>query len=73
MDSVGVREELADMCRRLASVGYFVLLPNLYYRKVRSVDLDADRLRDPAYADRLELMWTLNRSLVEARRAGFSG
>ena len=63
MDSVGVREELADMCRRLASVGYFVLLPNLYYRKVRSVDLDADRLRDPAYADRLELMWTLNRSL----------
>lgn len=64
MDSVGVREELADMCRRLATVGYYVLLPNLYYRKVRHVDLDADRLRDPAYGEKLELMWTLNRSLT---------
>ncbi len=63
MDSVGVREELADMCRRLASVGYCVLLPNLYYRLARSVDLDADRLSDPAYAEKLELMWKLNRSL----------
>jgi dienelactone hydrolase len=46
MDSVGVREELSDMCRRLASVGYCVLMLNLHYRKVRHVDLDADRLRD---------------------------
>lgn len=53
MDSVGVREELSDMCRRLATVGYYVLLPNLYYRKARCVDLDADRLRDPAYVYRL--------------------
>ena len=64
MDSVGVREELSDMCRRLATVGYCVLMPNLYYRKVRHVDLDANRLRDPAYAGQLELMWTLNRSLT---------
>ena len=64
MDSVGVREELSDMCRRLATVGYYVLLPNLYYRKARHVDLDANRLRDPAYAEKLELMWTLNRSLT---------
>ena len=32
MDAPGVREELYDMARRLATVGYFVLLPNLYYR-----------------------------------------
>ena len=64
MDSVGVREELSDMCRRLATVGYYVLLPNLYYREVRCVDLEANRLRDPAYAEKLELMWTLNRSLT---------
>lgn len=32
MDAPGVREELHDMARRLASVGYFVVLPNLYYR-----------------------------------------
>jgi carboxymethylenebutenolidase len=63
MDSMGVREELADMCRRIATVGYYVLLPNLYYRLARSVDLDGDRLHDPAYADGLALMWKLNRSL----------
>lgn len=32
MDAPGIREELYDMARRLASVGYAVLLPNLYYR-----------------------------------------
>ena len=29
MDAPAIREELRDMCRRLASVGYYVLLPNL--------------------------------------------
>lgn len=32
MDAPGIREELRDMARRLAAIGYFVLLPNLYYR-----------------------------------------
>jgi carboxymethylenebutenolidase len=32
MDAPGIREELRDMCRRLASAGYYVMLPNLYYR-----------------------------------------
>lgn len=36
MDAPGKREELHDMARRLASVGYYVMLPNLYYRRVRS-------------------------------------
>jgi carboxymethylenebutenolidase len=35
MDAPGVRDELCDMARRLASVGYAVLLPNLYYRAGR--------------------------------------
>ena len=35
MDAPGIREELRDMTRRLASVGYYVLLPNLYYRAGR--------------------------------------
>ncbi len=34
MDAPGKREELHDMARRLGSVGYCVVLPNLYYRKV---------------------------------------
>jgi carboxymethylenebutenolidase len=33
MDAPGIREELRDMGRRLASVGYCVALPNLYYRE----------------------------------------
>ena len=32
MDAPGIREELYDMARRLCAVGYYVLLPNLYYR-----------------------------------------
>jgi carboxymethylenebutenolidase len=32
MDAPGIREELYDMARRLATAGYAVLLPNLYYR-----------------------------------------
>lgn len=33
MDAPGKREELHDMARRIASVGYLVVLPNLYYRE----------------------------------------
>jgi carboxymethylenebutenolidase len=32
MDAPGIREELRAMARRLASAGYYVMLPNLYYR-----------------------------------------
>ena len=35
MDAPGKREELHDMARRLAAAGYFVVLPNLYYRRAR--------------------------------------
>ncbi len=35
MDAHGVREELRDFARRLGTVGYYVLLPNLYYRAGR--------------------------------------
>jgi carboxymethylenebutenolidase len=39
MDAPGKREELHDMARRLAAVGYYVVLPNLYYRRVREFEL----------------------------------
>jgi carboxymethylenebutenolidase len=32
MDAPGIREELRDMARRLGSSGYYVMLPNMYYR-----------------------------------------
>jgi len=42
MDAPGKREELHDMARRLGSVGYYVMLPNLYYRRVRDFVITAD-------------------------------
>jgi carboxymethylenebutenolidase len=44
MDAPGIREELYDMARRLASVGYAVLLPNLYYRAGRDTRYGPDGL-----------------------------
>jgi carboxymethylenebutenolidase len=46
MDAPGVREELRDMARRLASVGYYVALPNLYYRAGRDTVFGPDVLQD---------------------------
>ena len=44
MDAPGIREELHEMARRLAAVGYFVLLPNLYYRAGRETKFGPDVL-----------------------------
>ena len=43
MDAPGKREELHDMARRLATVGYYVMLPNLYYRRVREFVMRQER------------------------------
>jgi carboxymethylenebutenolidase len=58
MDAPGKREELHDMARRLASVGYFVVLPNLYYRRSRDFKL-RDRT-EPAMAEMFEHMGSLD-------------
>jgi carboxymethylenebutenolidase len=42
MDAPGKREELHDMARRIASVGYYVALPNLYYRKTHEFTMVRD-------------------------------
>jgi carboxymethylenebutenolidase len=44
MDAPGIRAELYDMARRLATVGYAVLLPNLYYRAGRDTKYGPDVL-----------------------------
>jgi carboxymethylenebutenolidase len=43
MDAPGKREELHDMARRIATVGYYVMLPNLYYRRVREFVMAPDK------------------------------
>jgi carboxymethylenebutenolidase len=40
MDAPGKRGELHDMARRIAAVGYLVVLPNLYYRKDRDYRIE---------------------------------
>ena len=42
MDAPGIRDELYDMARRLATVGFYVLLPNLYYRAGRDTKYGPD-------------------------------
>ena len=63
MDAPGKREELHDMARRLASVGYCVLLPNLYYRKSRDYSLKVRT--EPAMAEMFTFMNSLDRSTTE--------
>ena len=46
MDAPGIREELRDMARRLGTVGYYVLLPNLYYRAGRDTIFGPDILEE---------------------------
>lgn len=60
MDAPGKREELHDMARRLASAGYYVVLPNLYYRRTRAFEL---RERTP---EAMEAMYALMDSLDNA-------
>ena len=58
MDAPAIREELRDMARRLASAGYYVMLPNLYYR---SGVMEIWPLADEAARKRMfELMETLS-------------
>ena len=58
MDAPGKREELHDMARRLAAVGYFVVLPNLYYRQSR--DFQLKERTEAGLAQMFGLMATLN-------------
>src|SRR5579872_4003925 len=54
MDAPGIREELRDMARRLGTVGYAVMLPNLYYR---SGVMELGPLsRDPESPERKRMM-----------------
>src|SRR5215471_6172319 len=58
MDAYGIREELRDMVRRLATVGYYVLLPNLYYRAGRDTIYGPDVLEPGPERDRMRAVRT---------------
>jgi carboxymethylenebutenolidase len=61
MDAPGKREELHMMARRLGSAGYYVILPNLYYRTVREFQTDGS---EASRARMFELMSSINSRLV---------
>lgn len=62
MDAPGKREELHDMARRLATVGYCVVLPNLYYR--RSRDYWLKERTDEGFAEMFTHMHALSAQTV---------
>ena len=65
MDAPGIREELRDMARRLATVGYYVMLPNLYYRSnVEELASAAAAANVDMRQKALQLMATINIPLV---------
>lgn len=66
MDAPGKREELHDMARRIASVGYCVVLPNLYYR--RTAEFVMERTEE-GYKRMFAMMDHLTNSLI-ARDTG---
>jgi len=54
MDGIGIRPDLRAMAQRLASNGYFVLLPNLYYRAGEYAPFDlASMLTNEAERNRM--------------------
>lgn len=61
MDAPGKREELHDMARRIGTVGYYVVLPNLYYRDVREFNLG---MSGATRERMMELMGNLSNSMV---------
>ena len=70
MDAPGIREELRDMARRIGTVGYHVLLPNLYYRTGREgaygFDLGRIRIDEDESAKMHAVMGTLTNARIVA-------
>jgi carboxymethylenebutenolidase len=67
MDAPAIREELRDMARRLASAGYYVMLPNLYYRSgVLELPISGFGPDAPWRTQMMELMGSLTIPLIMA-------
>lgn len=66
MDAIGIREELRDMARRIAACGYYVMLPNLFYRQTRAADFHVDPDRIAADGPDKAKMWAMIKSVSNA-------
>ena len=62
MDAPGKREELHDMARRIATTGYYVMLPNLYYRTKEHFELDFETGNN--WDEMFELMSSIGNRMI---------
>lgn len=67
MDAPGKREELHDMARRFSTVGYYVMLPNLYYRT--DPNFVSDFTEEARTIQRQHMAALTNKMVVEDCRA----
>lgn len=66
MDAPGIREELRDMCRRIGTVGYYVLMPNMYYRTGTEGNYGFDLMKTRDSEDERNKMFAVMNSLTNA-------
>ncbi|MGA3068408.1 MAG: dienelactone hydrolase family protein [Tepidisphaeraceae bacterium] len=73
MDGIGIRPALCDMAQRLSQAGYYVLLPNLYYRSGPVKPFDAaTAFKEGPERDRLmPLLRSINNELLMEDTASF--
>jgi carboxymethylenebutenolidase len=74
MDGVGFRPTLHRMADRIASAGYFVFLPNLFYRRGRAEAVDVRELFTPeSRAKRMDYVRSLTPELLTKDAGVFLG
>jgi carboxymethylenebutenolidase len=72
MDGIGVRPVLRDMADRLAGNGYYVLLPNMFYRRGRAAPVDvAEVLKPDNRAALMDLVLSLTPERVVSDAGAF--
>jgi carboxymethylenebutenolidase len=62
MDAPGKRPLLHDMARRLAGNGYYIMLPNLYYRSTPRFELDF--ASEESFSQMVELMHNMGNKMA---------
>ncbi len=69
MDGIGFRPALSDVAARLAGMGYYVLLPDLYYRSGHYAPMDARTLfTDPDSRERLKTVFMAHTTVANIMR-----
>lgn len=73
MDAIGIRPALCDMAERLASNGYHVLLPDLYYRSgpVKPFVAESAFKEGPERERLMQMLRSINNKLVMEDTAAF--